>query len=167
MVEKLRSRMLAPVESSTLSTPPPPVKSAGFDEILVLPVDDLGRAIGERARLLPLRALGSDNGGAGAHGELGREQADSAADRVDENDVARHGHAHIMDETPRCEHLDGKGRRNIETRSVGPRSIRLLLPSGRPALRRPSMTRRALGFVGRVVACSTSFGGQKHDARPL
>ena len=86
----------------------------GLNEILVVPVDDLGRAIAKRARFLACRAYGSDDGRAGARGELGCEQAHAAADGVDENDVARLGYADIVKEMPCGEPLDGKGRRNFE-----------------------------------------------------
>ena len=76
--------MLAPVESSTLSTPLPCGEAHdGLDEILVFAVDDLGRAKVKRARLLALRPHGPDDGRAGAHGKLGCEQAHAAADGVD------------------------------------------------------------------------------------
>ena len=81
--------MLAPVRVQHL-VDAPAAGEAGCDlnEIFVLPVDDLRRAKGERARLLALRAHGSDDGRASSHGKLSCEQADAAADGVEQNDVA-------------------------------------------------------------------------------
>jgi hypothetical protein len=86
----------------------------GLNEIFVFPVDDLGRAVGEGARLLAFGAHGSNDGRASAHRELRCEQAHAAADGVDEDDVAWLGHTDVVQEMPRGEPLDREGGRHVE-----------------------------------------------------
>ena len=75
-------------------------------------------------------------------GELRREQADAAADRVDQHDVARLGRADVVEQMPGGQPLDGERRRDVE-RPCRPGSGRGALRARRTGRRsRPPPPRR-------------------------
>ena len=75
--------------------PAPSERHDGGDEILILAIDDQGRATFERALFLSARADRADHGRPRLHRQLRREQAETAADRMQKDHVPSPGHADI------------------------------------------------------------------------
>jgi hypothetical protein len=86
----------------------------GSDKILILAIDHFGRAEFERTLFLAARANRTDHRRPRLHGELGRQEAKSAADRMDENDVARVGCADIVKHMPGRQRLDRERGADVE-----------------------------------------------------